>query len=531
MPANTVAVEFDATKIDAIFAKIDQGHLPGAALGISIHGKPVYRKGFGLANMELPVVLSPTIRMRIGSTTKHFASLAYLLLCEEGKAGIDDLIGKHLPDLNPVARHITIRQLMGNISGLRDVCDIRLQFSGIGGRPISSEELLSLYHDIDDVNAAPGTAWIYNNGGYLLLSAAIEAISGQSLEEMFRARIFEPVGMNDTLVRRWDTDFLPNSATPHMRDSTGRFERATWGLDFAGAGAIVSTVDDMLRWLAHMDHPVVGSAATWAVMRQSQQLINGTSTGYGLGLFNGRYRGVETLSHAGSWTGGNAQMLKVPSAGLDVAIMSNRHDVWGMLLANQILDACLPGLDPIRKPWDGPFASGVFRSSTTGRVIELFVKEGQQVVAIDGHDMFAERGEDGVLRPITMYSYINWAVTPTGDPARPASIRLSDFGNLDELAREKPVNEADVGTIAGRYQSQTTGTAATIAGTVGVPRLSTVGRFGTAVYDLECIAAGVWRARQRGSIPWGGVVLFDGKDRGFRFTSYGTRDLIFRHAA
>jgi hypothetical protein len=130
-----------------------------------------------------------------------------------------------------------------------------------------------------------------------------------------------------------------------------------------------------------------------------------------------------------------------------------------------------------------------------------------------------------------MYSYINWAVTPTGDPARPASIRLSDFGNLDELAREKPVNEADVGTIAGRYQSQTTGTAATIAGTVGVPRLSTVGRFGTAVYDLECIAAGVWRARQRGSIPWGGVVLFDGKDRGFRFTSYGTRDLIFRHAA
>src|SRR5690348_15955854 len=79
---NLSCVELDAKKVDAILAGVDQCRLPGAAVGIAIGGKPVYRRGFGLANMELPVVLSPTIRMRIGSISKHFTSLAYMLLCE-----------------------------------------------------------------------------------------------------------------------------------------------------------------------------------------------------------------------------------------------------------------------------------------------------------------------------------------------------------------------------------------------------------------------------------------------------------------
>src|ERR1700674_4988641 len=86
----TIATDFDEGKIRRIFAELDQCSLPGAAVGIAIGGKLVYRRAFGLANMELPLVLSPTTRMRIGSTTKHFACLAYLLLCEEGLAGLDD---------------------------------------------------------------------------------------------------------------------------------------------------------------------------------------------------------------------------------------------------------------------------------------------------------------------------------------------------------------------------------------------------------------------------------------------------------
>jgi len=72
MPDNRLVVDLDEKKVDGVFAELDQGHLPGAAAGIAIAGMPVYRKGFGLASMDLPIVLSPTIRMRIYSTSKHF---------------------------------------------------------------------------------------------------------------------------------------------------------------------------------------------------------------------------------------------------------------------------------------------------------------------------------------------------------------------------------------------------------------------------------------------------------------------------
>ena len=350
----TVGVELDEKKIDRIFAGLDSCRLPGAAVGIAIDGRPVYREGFGLANMELPVVLSPTTRMRIGSASKHFTSLAYLLLCEEGRAGIDDPIGKYLPELHPVAHPVTARQLMSHTSGLRDVHDICWQFGGLG-RPVSSAELLSLYRDIGDANGPPGTEWNYNNGGYLMLSAAIEQITGQSLEDVLRERLFEPVGLHNTLLRRFDTDFVPNSATLHMTDAAGRFGKSYLGTALAGEGGIVSTVDDMLRWLAHMDTPAVGSPATWEAIKTSQRLHDRASTGYGLGLVVGNYRGVETLSHGGGVLGGNSQMLKVPAVGLDVVVLINRHDLEATSLTNEILDDCLVGLAAAENPANRAF--------------------------------------------------------------------------------------------------------------------------------------------------------------------------------
>src|SRR4051812_30505439 len=101
-PGNTrVAVEFDERKIDAVFAELDQCQLPGAAVGIAIDRRTVYRKGFGLASIEIPHRLNPSMRMRIGSTTKHFPCLAFMLLCEEGRASLDAGIIEYLPELHP----------------------------------------------------------------------------------------------------------------------------------------------------------------------------------------------------------------------------------------------------------------------------------------------------------------------------------------------------------------------------------------------------------------------------------------------
>jgi CubicO group peptidase (beta-lactamase class C family) len=522
-----LCIAFDEKKIDAIFAQVNQCHSPGAAVGIALGGKPVYRKGFGLASMELPVLLSSTVRMRVASVTKHFTCLAYMLLCEEGKASVDDTVGKHLPQLHPVVHGITMRQLMCHVSGLRDAHDICNQFSGTG-RHVTTSDLLALYREIDDVNATPGVTWNYNNGGYLILSAVIEKLTGQSLEEVLEQRVFKPIGMNDTRLRRFDTDFLPNSATQHMIDGRGGFEKSYIGTASAGEGGMVSTVDDLLRWLAHMSAPIVGNASTWRLMKAPNTLANGTSTGYGLGLVTGQYRGMETLSHSGSLMGCNSHIVKVPAAELDIVVLVNRHDVMSIWYANEIIDAYLPPLDPMEKNDENPFSTGIFRSPKTGRVIQLLVKDGQQIASIDGLDMPFESNGPGVLRPLSWLSLYKVSLSLSGDCEAPAAIQFNEFGNVDELIAAPPAESGDAGSIVGRYRSEITGTEATISVADERPVLRTVGRFGSALFELECLAIDLWRAQAAGPMPWGGILIFDRGRKGFRFNSSRTWALSFR---
>ena len=516
----TPAVEIEERRLDAIFAKLNQCHEPGAAVGIAVGGKPVYRKGFGLASAELPVVLSPRIRMRIGSTSKHFTALAYLLLCEEGRAGLDDPIGKHLPELHAASRGVTARQLLGNVSGLRDSHDLIWQFSG-RGRPVSSADVLAMYRDIADVNAPPGSSWIYCNAGFLMISAAIERITGQSLEVVFRERIFEPVGMHDTLLRRWDTDFVPNSATLHMTTPHGGFDRSYLGSALAGEGGIVSTVDDMLRWLTHMEAPRVGSASSWSALCTPRVLANGTSTGYGLGLFIGSYRGLRTLHHPGGVMGGNSQMLKVPSVGLDVVIMVNRGDVLGIELVDEILAACLPGIEPEREVPRIPCVTGVFQSAQTGRVVQLFARDERQMALIDGTEMPMQPDASGVLHSAGMFEHFQYSIA-----VRQGGLRLTHYGTTDELSPVDATSAARVEAIVGRYRSDTIGIEVTISVADGAPCMATAGRFGPAHYRLEHIAAHIWRARAPNPTPRDPVLSFD-RD-GFRYTSDRTWTLPFR---
>ncbi len=525
MSSNEASVDIDEGRIDAIFAELDQSRFPGAAVGIAIDGKPVYRKGFGLASMELPVVLAPSTRMRIQSTSKHFTCFLFMLLCEERKARLDDPIGRYVPELHPVAQPITVYQLMTHTSGLFDVHDIRYRLCGTV-RDVPTHELVSLYRDIDEVNFKPGTGWSYCNGGYGLLSVAIERITDRSLEDAIRERVFEQIGMHDSLLRRFDDGFVPNCATNHTATSDG-YEKVPPIGALSGNGGIVSTVDDMLRWLAHMDKPVIGSDATWAAMRTPATLTSGMSTGYGLGLITEQYRGVDILHHAGGTLGSNSQMLKVPAAGLDIEVMLNRDDLSAVSLVNQILDACLPGLEPSGNSSTSS-TSGVFRSLTSDRVIELVATEGQQIARIDGGDLPVVLDSDGVLRPAPGLTFFKQTLSPVGDPAKPTSIRYSDFGNAEELVAVRIDEDPDLTTIVGSYRSDATGTDATIWVADGDARLRTVGPFGWAEYSLVYLAPGIWRTKAGAGLSVGGVLSFDEQVAGFRFASSRTRGLTFR---
>ncbi|MDB5674806.1 MAG: hypothetical protein JWM65_1788 [Sphingomonas bacterium] len=495
--------KLDEGRIDAIFAAVDQCRLPGAAVAVAIGGVPVYRKGFGLASMELPLLLDPAMRMRIGSTTKHFAALAVLLLCEEGRAALDDPIGKYLPELHPVSRDVTLRQLMGHTSGLRDAMALSLTINGARA-PLTDAQMVACYEKIDDVEFQPGTSWSYNNGGYILLTAAIERIAGESLDTLLRTRIFEPLGMYDTMLRRWDTDFVPNSATLHFRLPDGRFTRDAIGMEISGAGGLVSTMDDMLRWLRHMDTPTVGSAESWRLMREPQRLSNGSSTGYGFGLIMSDYRGLATVSHGGGVLAGNSQMIKVPAAGLDISIAVNRADVSGADLANQIIDACVEGLAPRR---DIPFEklSAVFVSPRDGRVVELSAQGEMQLLAVDnGPPLPVMPDETAALRLPDMLSFILQSARLDGE-----ALRFTDFGDEDVLDRVDVKADAGIDDRVGDYRAETVGASARVALVDGEARLTISGPQGATDYTLRPIDASIWKAMPIGPFAMlSGILTF-----------------------
>lgn len=521
--ATRISARFDETKIDEIFVAVDQSQLPGAAVGIAINGVPVYRKGFGLANIELPALLAPSMRMRIGSTTKHFTALAYMLLCEEGLADIDDEIGRYVPGLTPVNARATMRRLMGHTSGIRDVLEATMAFNGTG-HPVTDKEMIAYYRTIEDAEFAPDARWSYNNGGYILLSAAIETITGQPLDDVLRERIFTPVGMHDTMLRRWDQDFVPNSATLHVRDAAGDWSRSYMGMEISGAGGMVSTMDDMLRWLRHMQEPFVGSAETWRLMRAPQLLTNGHSTRYGLGLITERYRGVEVTHHAGGVLGGNSQMITAPEAGLDVSIAVNRSDVSAIALAHSVIDACIEGLDPVPEPAAYHRRTGTFRSARDGRVVMLTATGDTHLLSLDGGTaMPIAPDAKGVLRLPAAASFLQQSVRIDGD-----AIVHRDFGNEDRLEPVEANSEATLGAHAGAYRSDAVDTTIELTEDDAGARACSHGRHGGTTYEMTPIASDIWWIKDVRTGTIGAVIAFDRDGRGFSLNFARMRNARFR---
>jgi hypothetical protein len=242
-----------------------------------------------------------------------------------------------------------------------------------------------------------------------------------------------------------------------------------------------------------------------------------------------RYRGIETVSHPGGVMGGNSQMLKVPSHGLDVIVMVNRADVSGLLLVNEILDACLTDLAPLRPSVRDPLATGTFRLPRTGRVVQLLVQEERQIVSIDGMDMPVEPDDQGVLWPAGIFQgYTKQGINLLGDRAHPTAIVLDDFGNIDELIHVAADEPENLDPVVGHYRAEGVGVEATIHGTNEGARLRTNGGFGTAEFRLEYLATGIWRAKSLGKMPWGGILSFAADGTRFQFFTFRTWALPFR---
>lgn len=310
-------------RLDALFEPWNRSDAPGLVVGVTRAGEMQYRRGFGMASLETAVANGPTTRMRIGSTSKHFGCLLVLLLVEDGRIDLDAPVRTYIPELKGPGGEPTIRQLMLHRGGGRDYVD--LAFLTHGWNTATPGSALRVQARQSDHNFVPGEAMMYNNGGYHLLSIAAERAGGASFEELLSERLFKPLGMHDTISAPSDHVILPGMATLHMPSPDGGWRRGLFpSEEIKAEGAIVSTIDDMLRWMAHLrTHDRFGSKSTWDALLTPVEGADVSLGAYVFGLQLADYRGLRTISHSGGVGGGSCDMVTLPDQEVDVIIMVN----------------------------------------------------------------------------------------------------------------------------------------------------------------------------------------------------------------
>lgn len=489
-----------AKQLDTLFERFNKSDEPGLVVAVAHRGEVLYRRGFGMASLEHGVANTPATRLRIGSTSKHFTCLAALLLAEDGKLDIDAGIRTYLPELPLLAGDPSLRQLMTHTGGYRCYLDLTLLAQGVATLPRGG--VLAAEVRQRDVNFPPGERMIYCNGGYHLLSLAIERVSGVPFETFLKERIFDVMGMVDTESVADDMRIRPRMATQHVPDGTGGFTRGLFpSWEVLGEGGIVSTVDDMLRWLAHLRGPKrVGSEASWRQMLTKPHYSSGAEGVYTLGLMLTPHRDVEVLHHAGGVFGGTCQMLTVATHALDVIILTNGAAANVVELATQIVDIVLGDAILGAKP-AAPLQTagheallGKYHSRASGTYCVIDDHDGQVNVSLHNARQMPQvlieteaglRVDEGTGGTLLIKPRASAAA------ARVTAIELVDCGHAETLERlpdhAPSLSDASAG-LTGTYHGHDAAARATIAVTNGELMLTMHGVAGSADYRLEPVA-------------------------------------------
>jgi CubicO group peptidase (beta-lactamase class C family) len=455
-------------QLDAIFDSVNRGHGPGLVVGVAQHGRTLYRRGFGLASIEHGVALTPRTRMRLASISKHITCLAALLLAEEGKLDLDAPASAVLPELPTLQGMPTLRQFMTHTSGWRCFQELAYIGSGLAWLPAGAGLAMQLAQT--EASFAPGTSQLYCNGGYELLSEAIARASGMGFEQFLKDRVFAPLGMVDTESVPSDMAIVPGIATFHQALPDGRWMRGITPLvDNRGAGGVVSTVDDMLRWMAHLRAPVhtVGSEDSWRQMTTPTVLANGSVSPYTLGLNCHDYRGVDVIQHGGSLMGVGSQMVTVPAHGLDVIIMTNGALVNPVQMGWQIIDALLAEhlvgepaplaeIDRYRHlvgaRYHGPSGMLYGFGEVAGLLGLSILNSPPMPIVRDRGEVLGFRMEEAGMGPLELRRA---DLAPGPDGGAPAALTVSEAGNAERLRLlpATPPATAQAGrALPGRYR-------------------------------------------------------------------------------
>jgi CubicO group peptidase (beta-lactamase class C family) len=329
------------SRVDAFFSKWNTLDSPGAAVAVVKDGMVIYRKGFGCAQLEYGIPITPSTVFHVASVSKQFTAMAITMLEAAGKLSADDDIRKYLPELADFGKTITIRHLLNHTSGLRDQWELLILSGWRMDDVITQADIMDRLKRQKELNFAPGEQYLYCNSGYTLLAEIVSRVSGQPFTDWTRENIFKPLGMTSTHFHIDHQEIVRNRAYSYEGEPGKGFELAALNYANVGATSLFTTVEDMANWLRNFDDKRVGGAAVIDRMLTKGALNNGSEIPYARGISIEEYKGLKVIGHGGADAGFRSDVIYFPGEKFGVAVFSNLGSFQPGTLTRQIADIYL----------------------------------------------------------------------------------------------------------------------------------------------------------------------------------------------
>lgn len=331
-------------QVDSIFRHMNTTATPGCALSVMEEGNIIYEKGYGMANLEYGITISPQSVFHVASVSKHFTAMAIELLVNEGKVSWDDDIRKYAPEVPDFGKTITLRHLVHHTSGLRDQWSL-LGMSGWRWEAdrVTQKDVLDITSRQTALNFEPGSRYLYCNTGFTLLAVVVERISGKSLREFCEEHMFKPLGMMQTHFHDDYHRIVPDRAyaySPDVRAASG-WRNSIPDFDVVGATSLFTTVHDLAAWDRNFYSGQVGGEKALDRLFDPFVLNSGDTISYRHGLVENNYKGLRTQSHGGADAGYRSHFLRFPDQQLTVSVLCNYPSANPGGLAYRVADVYL----------------------------------------------------------------------------------------------------------------------------------------------------------------------------------------------
>ncbi len=320
-------------KIDSLFAKYNS-ETAGVALAVVRNGKVIFKKGYGMANLEYDIPITPKTIFHVASVSKQFTAFAIYLLEKRGKISFEDEVRKYIPELPEYGKPIKIKHLLAHTSGLRDQWATLTLAGWQLEDVITTEQILKLASKQRELNFETGTEFGYCNTGYTLLAEIIKRITGQSFAEFTKTNIFEPLKMENTQFYDDFEKILKNRAYSYERKNN-HFVKRKLNYSNVGPTSLMTTVEDLVKWTNNFKSPKLGDLQLIEEFNKVSQLDNNKSvvwaaipndtTYHAKGQLLWKYKGLQVISHGGHDAGFRAVITRFPENSLSIIALSNNE--------------------------------------------------------------------------------------------------------------------------------------------------------------------------------------------------------------